>query len=271
MVIIGSARHDERGKLTGGKAGDNTQVGIDDYKGEVSMQNFYVHKFGWYILRPKKVAHGQALGASMKKACNNPMIGYDQNQRLGVVQNGINTQKPTEGDCGTTVRACVIDALGVDPGNFTTANEVKVLMATGLFEKLSYKKGMPLYTGDVLVSKLKGHTAIVTSGDTRPATGGAVAFGSFVCNGVDYSHVFNPTYYYNRYGDLRSAIGNSPSALFNHFIQHGMNEGRIAIDTFNVNAYKANNPDLMKAFGSLLPEYYKHYCVYGYKENRKTV
>ena len=34
---IGSARHDENGKLTGGRPGDQTGT-------EVSMQNFYVHK-----------------------------------------------------------------------------------------------------------------------------------------------------------------------------------------------------------------------------------
>ena len=43
---IGSARHDENGKLTGGRPGDQTGT-------EVSMQNFYVHKKGWYVLRPK--------------------------------------------------------------------------------------------------------------------------------------------------------------------------------------------------------------------------
>ena len=36
-IRIGSARHDENGKLTGGRPGDQTGT-------EVSMQNFYVHK-----------------------------------------------------------------------------------------------------------------------------------------------------------------------------------------------------------------------------------
>lgn len=31
-IIIGSARIDERGKLSGGTAGDQKQTGIDDYK-----------------------------------------------------------------------------------------------------------------------------------------------------------------------------------------------------------------------------------------------
>jgi peptidoglycan hydrolase-like protein with peptidoglycan-binding domain len=52
-------------------------------------------------------------------------------------------------------------------GNFTTANEVNVLMATGHFDKFVYTKGSQLYLGDILVTKTKGHTVIVTSGATR--------------------------------------------------------------------------------------------------------
>lgn len=43
-VIIGSARGDERGRASGGKAGDNN-------KKEVSNQNYYLHSKGWYRLR----------------------------------------------------------------------------------------------------------------------------------------------------------------------------------------------------------------------------
>ena len=45
-MIIGSARHDENGKYIGGKAGDQAQKRADDYKGECSLQEFYVHKYG---------------------------------------------------------------------------------------------------------------------------------------------------------------------------------------------------------------------------------
>ena len=45
-IRIGSARHDENGKLTGGRPGDQTGT-------EVSMQNFYVHKKGWYVYIPQ--------------------------------------------------------------------------------------------------------------------------------------------------------------------------------------------------------------------------
>jgi peptidoglycan hydrolase-like protein with peptidoglycan-binding domain len=52
-------------------------------------------------------------------------------------------------------------------GNFTTANEAAVLVGTGQFEKFVYTKGSALYLGDILVTKTKGHTVIVTSGATR--------------------------------------------------------------------------------------------------------
>lgn len=51
-VIIGSARIDERGKASGGKAGDQTGK-------EVSTQNWYKHSKGWVLLRPKDRKGGE--------------------------------------------------------------------------------------------------------------------------------------------------------------------------------------------------------------------
>lgn len=172
-VTIGSARIDERGKVSGGAAGDQKQKTTPDYTGEVSMEGFYVHSKGWIILRLLSAEQALKNASAMITACNNLNIGYDQDQRLGVVSKGTASKEKTECDCGTLVRQCVKEATGIDPGNFTTANEATALMNTGLFEKLEYVKGMPLYTGDVLVTKTKGHTAIVTSGAPRiygPAT-----------------------------------------------------------------------------------------------------
>ena len=53
-IIIGSARADENYKYSGGRRGDQRQKSSYDTSGEVSLQSFYVHKKGWYILRPKK-------------------------------------------------------------------------------------------------------------------------------------------------------------------------------------------------------------------------
>ena len=170
-IYVGSARIDERGKLSGGSAGDQKQTSSsNDTKGEVSMQPFYVHSKGWYILRPKSIDVANKIASSMVSACNNPNLGYDQGNRLGIIKYGINTKTKTECDCSSTVRACIINATGKDVGNFTTANEVSVLENSGLFEKkISYinQTSTPVFNGDILVTKTKGHTVVVTSGNPR--------------------------------------------------------------------------------------------------------
>ena len=169
MTIIGSARIDERGKTSGGKAGDQKQTTTPDYKGEVSMQNFYVSSKGWYILRAKNPAVASSIALSMTIACNNPNIGYNQARWLDIIKAGTHATSPTSCDCSSLVRQCIREA-GVEVGNFTTANEANVLMATGQFEKLTYKKGIVLFLGDILVTCVKGHTCVVTSGATRSET-----------------------------------------------------------------------------------------------------
>lgn len=162
-IIIGSARCDENGKYSGGKVGDQTVK-------EVSTQKFYVSSKGWYILRPKNVSHANALANKMLQACNNKNIGYDQSNRLGIVTYGIETKTKTECDCSSLVRQCIKEAIGKDVGNFTTSNEVAVLVNSGLFDKISYTSSTTLYSGDILVTKTKGHTVIVVSGNNRSSS-----------------------------------------------------------------------------------------------------
>ena len=45
-VLVGSARMDENGKYSGGKAGSQTSK-------EISTQNWYLHSKGWVLIRPK--------------------------------------------------------------------------------------------------------------------------------------------------------------------------------------------------------------------------
>lgn len=169
-LIIGSARVDERGKYNGGSAGDQTGK-------EVSTQAYYRHSKGWYVLRAKNVSHANALASAMQQACNNNNIGYDQSNRGGVITqikkygalNKIAVK--TECDCSSLVRACIIQACGKDVGNFTTSNEASVLANSGLFEsKKAVDSSTVLYNGDILVTKTKGHTVIVTSGNARANT-----------------------------------------------------------------------------------------------------
>jgi len=166
-VYIGSARIDERGKISGGAAGDSKQTSTPDYSGEVSQQKFYVSSKGWVVIRPQSADIALRIAAAMIVACNNKNLGYDQNNRLGVIKYGTGSTVKTECDCSSLVRECVKEATGIDPGNFNTSNEKAVLQKTGLFDVMDYVNGMTLYTGDILVTKTKGHTVVVTSGAPR--------------------------------------------------------------------------------------------------------
>ena len=171
-IIIGSARHDENGKYTGGMKGDQLQKSsTNDNTGECSMQNFYLHTKGWKVMRPISKLMAEKLALGMKTACNNPKIGYSQSCQRKTVDNII-TIIPINVDCSKLVRDCIHYATGIDVGNFTTASEVAVLEKSGLFEKAFDFKShsqTPLYDGDVLVTKTKGHTVIVVSGNPRPS------------------------------------------------------------------------------------------------------
>lgn len=165
-LIIGSARHDENGKYTNGRNGDQDGT-------EVSTQTYYLHPKGWYVLRPEAAIQADALAAAMLEACNNNNIGYDQNDRnlIAYVRKygslaEISVQCDT--DCSDLVRACVFQAMGIDTGDFYTLTEPGVLERTGYFKsRETVTKDTILYNGDVLVTMSKGHTAIVVSGRPR--------------------------------------------------------------------------------------------------------
>lgn len=166
-IIIGSARIDEKGKTSGGAAGDQKQKASPDYSGEVSMQDFYVSKKGWLVLRAKDPEIAEKIAAAMKQACNNPNVGYNQLNRGEVIKYGTASSKKCGCDCTSLLRQCIIEASGKDPGNFTTANESTYLVASGMFEKIEYTSNMNLFVGDVLVTKTKGHTVVVVEGNSR--------------------------------------------------------------------------------------------------------
>ena len=57
-LVVGSARIDENGHISGGKPGDQTG-------NEVSTQAYYVHSKGWYCLRPKNTTVANAIAEAM--------------------------------------------------------------------------------------------------------------------------------------------------------------------------------------------------------------
>ncbi len=94
-----------------------------------------------------------------------------------------------------------------------------------------------------------------------------------VYDGMDYKDVYDYEYYINRYGDIAAAFSGDYAGALRHFVQNGMNEGRQAKGTFNVNSYShaEKNGDLRKAFGDNLKLYYIHYIEYGKAEGRPGI
>ena len=169
-VIIGSARIDERGRATGGRAGDQTGR-------EVSTQNWYRHSKGWVVLRPKDAIAANAIAVCMERACRNAHVGYDQSQNQTLFNEAKKygfdvslVKKDVETDCARLVRVCCWYA-NIPAQDFYTGNMVSRLMATGAFTKLDSSKytnsDAYLRRGDILVTRTKGHTVVALTNGSK--------------------------------------------------------------------------------------------------------
>lgn len=83
--------------------------------------------------------------------------------------------------------------------------------------------------------------------------------------------VFNPSYYYSKYADLRNAGLKTDEQLLNHFVNNGVHEGRQGIATFNPQIYKERYRDLQASFGNNMRLYYLHYIQIGKSEGRSGI
>lgn len=169
-VYIGNAVGDEHGNAYGGEPGNQSGK-------ELRIQPWYKNKKGWRVFRPKSYEVAQKLAHDMRAACNNPNIGYDQKQRntlYNVAQRfGFDCKEvdePCECDCSSLVRVCLAYA-GIMLSNFNTATEPAKLINSGQFDELTGIEvtDTPDYlrTGDILVTAVKGHTAIVLNNGDR--------------------------------------------------------------------------------------------------------
>ena len=163
MIKIGQASRDERGRYSGGIAGDQNGK-------EVAIREWYNRPWN-KVLRPKNSAIAGRIAAAMEKACRNDLIGYDQSQRTTLYSlckaNGWKIEDiktPCETDCSALVAVCV-NAAGIRvSGDIYTGNEAAALLRTGEFELLSAPKYLLsdeyLKRGDILLYEFH-HTAIV--------------------------------------------------------------------------------------------------------------
>ena len=180
-VKIGQATNDERGKIRGGKAGDQTggEVGYDKwtYSSKKGAYN------NWrYVIRAKDPAIAKKLADSMKKACLNNHIGYDQQSpdRFSCYDEakavGWKLDKITK-DCETTCASIVsvcLNAAGIKVDRYWDSSLVyKDLKATGKFNIFTSAEftASPdlLEAGDILVSP-GAHTVMVVESPNSPGS-----------------------------------------------------------------------------------------------------
>ena len=160
-VKFGSARISENGTVNG-QRGDQTGA-------EVMVQDGYIHRNGWRVLRAKSVDKANGLAFSMACACFIDNTGYSQADRYAIFFTGINTI-PTNADCSSLVAWCVqnVGINNFDVNGFYTGNEIERLLGTGQFNEVKFVSLDELYTGDILVDgNGTAHTVIVTEGLNR--------------------------------------------------------------------------------------------------------
>ena len=160
--LIGNARIDERGKASGGAAGDQTGA-------EVRIQNWYSYPWNC-IIRPKSATVAEKMASTMEILCKGNLVGYDQYQRttLWTEMAKVNFDASKlatkcETDCSAMVAVCA-RAAGVNISkDIWTGNMVAAFKATGQFDVLYDSKyltsGNYLKRGDILLNTVH-HTAI---------------------------------------------------------------------------------------------------------------
>ncbi len=80
--------------------------------------------------------------------------------------------------------------------------------------------------------------------------------------------VFDEYYYADTYKDLKEAYGYNREALWNHYVQYGLAEGRSMSSLINVVKYRQQYADLSAVFGDNWDAYINHYLAVGAKEGR---
>ncbi len=165
-VKIGHASIDEKRKISGGTAGDQTGS-------EVCIRTWYSKPWG-FVLRCKDSAKAEKMALACEQGCTNSKIGYDQTQRntLYTQAKSVNfdLSKITvacECDCSSFMTVCAIAAgINITYGsNAPTTSTMKTVFGnTGEFDILTESKYLSsdiyLKRGDILV-KAGSHTAMV--------------------------------------------------------------------------------------------------------------
>lgn len=167
--MISNSGHDERGKYSGGQAGDQTG-------GEWRIQAWYNRPWTHVFRYPGSTVR-ECIADLAEEAAKNDRIGYDQNQRTTfwgqlrqVEYHPAKITQPCEADCSAGVAAIVKAAgylLGIKQlqdvsADMYTGSQRKILQTAG-FQVLTDKKYLDsdryLLRGDLLLCE-GHHTAI---------------------------------------------------------------------------------------------------------------
>lgn len=174
VLNIGHASIDERGRINGGQAGDQTGK-------EVCIRGWYAG--GWnLLLRPKSAEVAERMAAACETLCRGNLVGYDQYQRNSLWDElekvGWDAGKLTvkcETDCSAFMAACArcagvnVPRVSLGGGKYNapvTGTMRRAFTVTGQFDALTARKYLDRETylkrGDILVRE-SGHTAMVLS------------------------------------------------------------------------------------------------------------
>ena len=199
-IKIAHASIDERGKATGGAAGDQTGR-------EVCIRDWYTASWD-VVLRPKTSTIAEKSAKFMEQVCANNAVGYDQWQRNSLFEQAkkvnFDASKITvkcECDCSSLIHVAVI-AAGVNvpygSNGFTTSTMTNKLVASGNYEKLTDSKYLTsdkyLKRGDILVN-VGSHTVMVLENGSGVSNVVSSTSTSAISVGTVVSIAKNATYY----------------------------------------------------------------------------
>lgn len=88
--------------------------------------------------------------------------------------------------------------------------------------------------------------------------------------GYKLKDLFDANYYADRYPDLKLVFGYNSEALWTHFSNNGLNEGRVMNGLLDVVKYRRTYADLNNAFGDNWDLYVNHYLTAGALEGRDS-
>lgn len=184
-IKIGHASIDENAGIKNGASGDQTGR-------EVCIRTWYAKPWS-FVLRCTDEAKAEKMAAACEAGCDNPNIGYDQNQRntlhTQAKQAGYDLSRittPCETDCSAFICVCA-EAAGITiPYNGTNAPTTSTMKtaftATGMFEVLTASKYVTgdawLKRGDILV-KPGSHTVMALENGSMANAGAPAVSYSF--------------------------------------------------------------------------------------------